>query len=101
MNKQINELRKEVSCIHRFFLEDDDYENLDDYIADMLYNAGYRRQDEVAREIFADLEEALDYYATNIKYNEFESLEFHGGLMCAIDSMFNIIAELKKRIRGN
>lgn len=42
--KQIEEMRKEVVSIHRFFFEDDDYEVLDDYIADMLYNAGYRKR---------------------------------------------------------
>ena len=42
--KIIEEMRKEVAKIHRFFLEDDDYEILDDYIADMLYNAGYRKE---------------------------------------------------------
>ena len=41
----IEEMRKEVASIHRFFLEDDDYESLDEYIADMLYNAGYRKQE--------------------------------------------------------
>jgi hypothetical protein len=44
--KQIEEMRKEVAKAHRFFLEDDDYESLDDYIADELYNAGYRKQSE-------------------------------------------------------
>lgn len=29
--KQIEEMRKEVVRIHRFFLEDDDYESLDEY----------------------------------------------------------------------
>jgi hypothetical protein len=43
---QIEEMRKEVAKAHRFFLEDDDYESLDDYIADELYNAGYRKQSE-------------------------------------------------------
>ena len=28
--KQIEEMRKEVARIHRFFLEDDDYESLDE-----------------------------------------------------------------------
>ena len=46
MKEQIKEMRKEVSAIHRFFMEDDDYEYLDDYIADELYNAGYRKQKE-------------------------------------------------------
>ena len=44
--EQIEEMRKEVKSIHRFFLEDDDYEYLDEYIADELYNAGYRKQKE-------------------------------------------------------
>lgn len=44
--KQIEEMRKEVASIHRFFLEDDDYESLDDYIADMLFEKGYRKQSE-------------------------------------------------------
>jgi deoxyhypusine synthase len=44
--KQLEEMRKEVARIHRFYLEDDDYESLDEYIADMLYNAGYRKQSE-------------------------------------------------------
>lgn len=42
--EKIEEMRKEVAKAHRFFLEDDDYESLDDYIADELYNAGYRKQ---------------------------------------------------------
>ena len=46
MKEQIEEMRKEVARIHRFFLEDDDYESLDEYIAAMLYNAGYRKQSE-------------------------------------------------------
>ena len=46
MKEQIEEMRKEVASIHRFFMEDDDYEDLDDYIADELYNAGYRKQSE-------------------------------------------------------
>ena len=50
MNKQIEEMRKEVASIHRFFLEDDDYESLDEYIADMLYNAGYRKQEWISVE---------------------------------------------------
>ncbi len=49
-DKQIEKMRKEVAKIHRFFLEDEDYEFLDDYIADMLYNAGYRKQSEVIDE---------------------------------------------------
>ena len=48
--KQIEEMRKEVASIHRFFLEDDDYEKLDDYIADELYNAGYRKQEWISVE---------------------------------------------------
>ena len=44
--KQIEEMRKEVASIHRFFLEDDDYEILDDYIADMLFEKDYRKQSE-------------------------------------------------------
>ena len=42
--KQIEEMRKEVASIHRFFLEDDDYESLDEYIADELYEKGYRKE---------------------------------------------------------
>ncbi len=45
-DKQIEEMRKEVASIHRFFLEDDDYDSLDDYIADMLFKKGYRKQSE-------------------------------------------------------
>lgn len=43
-NKQIEEMRKDVASIHRFFLEDDDYESLDEYIADELYKKGYRKE---------------------------------------------------------
>lgn len=38
----IEEMRKDVIETHRFFLEDDDYESLDEYIADMLFEKGYR-----------------------------------------------------------
>ena len=43
MKEKNEEMRKEVKSIHRFFMEDDDYEDLDEYIADELYNAGYRK----------------------------------------------------------
>lgn len=59
MEKQIEEMRKDVASIHRFFLEDDDYEILDDYIADMLYKIGYRRASEVAREILEEVDNVL------------------------------------------
>ena len=42
--KQIEEMRKEVASIHRFFLEDEDYEILDYYIADKLFEKGYRKE---------------------------------------------------------
>ena len=54
-DKQIEEMRKTVAKIHRFFLEDDDCKILDDYIADELYAEGYRKASEVAREIFGML----------------------------------------------
>ena len=53
--EKIEEMRKEVAKAHRFFLEDDDYESLDDYIAERLYNAGYRKQND---------EEFIDKIAT-------------------------------------
>lgn len=59
MKKQIEEMRKDVAIIHRFFLEDDDYEILDDYIADMLFNKGYRKESDVAREIFDEFHNML------------------------------------------
>ena len=39
MNKEeeLEQLRKDIADIHRSFLEDDDYESLDEYIADMLF----------------------------------------------------------------
>ena len=93
MNKQIDEMK---STLHQGLKPLKETYGTDE-ICSILYNAGYRKRSDTAREIFVDLEEALDYYATGIRYNEFQSLEFHGGLMCAIDSMFNIIAELKKK----
>lgn len=51
-DKQIEEMRKDVASIHRFFFEDDDYEVLDDYIADMLFARGYRKVDDIFEDIF-------------------------------------------------
>ena len=50
MKEKNEEMRKEVKSIHRFFMEDDDYEDLDEYIADELYNAGYRKQEWISVE---------------------------------------------------
>lgn len=51
--KQIEELCKDVESIHRAFLEDDDYDYLDEYISVKLHGKGYRKQNEVIDE-FAD-----------------------------------------------
>lgn len=42
--QQIEELCKDVESIHRFFLEDDDYDYLDEYIAVKLHEKGYHKQ---------------------------------------------------------
>lgn len=51
--KQVLELRDKIAHIHRQFLEDDTAEcqYLDSYIAENLYEIGYRKASEVVREI--------------------------------------------------
>ena len=43
--KQIEELQKEIDRSHRVFLEDDDYDSLDEYLATMLIEQGYRKSE--------------------------------------------------------
>lgn len=43
--KQIEELQKEIDRSHRVFLEDDDYDSLDEYLATMLIKQGYRKSE--------------------------------------------------------
>jgi hypothetical protein len=58
-DKQIEEMYKDVKCIHRCFLEDDDFDYLDEYIAVKLYKKGYRKSTDLAREIFEEIDNIL------------------------------------------
>lgn len=64
MNKQIEEMAiilTEGSCSDCSKCDFRDKFNCHPiHEADILYNAGYRRQDEVAKEIFAEIEEVIN-----------------------------------------
>ena len=87
---------KQIEEIKAIILEDcgSDCENCefhnmrvcyDNYIANRLYNAGYRKSTEVAEEIFAEIEKILK---TSEKY-----------LYCnpSLSYVYEVIAELKKK----
>ena len=58
MNKQIEEMARYIdkSDILCRTCGESTYTYCADAISELLYNAGYRRQDEVAKEIFAEIE---------------------------------------------
>lgn len=112
MNKQIEEIAKhccfpcEMECNGECIERKNPCEC---YIAlttaEELYNAGYRRQDEVAREIFTQLEEEIEpllekNYRLYTKYlNEQDSqtvLRF-GGKIDALRGIYCFIEDLKKK----
>lgn len=65
MNKQIEEQVKEIREISKAIQVTGLGEHLCDAIAVSVYDAGYRRQDEVAKEIFAEIEQAILAHGTN------------------------------------
>jgi hypothetical protein len=69
-DKQIEEMHNDVKYIYRRFLEDDDCDYLDEYIAVRLYEKGYRKASDVAREIFEEIEDVIN----NIGY--FDEIDF-------------------------
>lgn len=114
MNKQIDEIAKLIctypQCIHYNIIggcENTECSTVD--IAEQLYKAGYHRQDEVAREIFTQLEEEIEaalksnYRARAEhlnKYPENYSLEIVSNIHGKINTLRGIqdfIEELKKK----
>ena len=68
-------------------------------ISTHLYNAGYRKASEVAREIFAEIEKSfIEYYDKTITYSS-PTLPLHirEAAGFSLNEMFMKIAELKKK----
>jgi hypothetical protein len=93
MNKQIEEMAKiivngcrEGNCEECKYSEGVLYpECVPSFTAEALYNAGYRRQDEVAREIFTEIEKQTKF---------FQDYMF---LKNGCKAILRVLAELKKK----
>lgn len=106
MNKQIEEIAKhccfpcEMECNGECIERKNPCEC---YIAlttaEELYNAGYRRQDEVAREIFAEIEEIFFKYADKFSsVGECKLVEpVRQAVLFASNELFVYVEELKKK----
>ena len=102
-DKQIDEMYKDVKCIHRCFLEDDDFDYLDEYIAVKLYKKGYRKSTDLAREIFEEIEGNI-LHIVNHKFIECQRHHEHNSYTQMLQAqisvlriLLNYIAELKKK----
>lgn len=87
--KQIEEIAKDLAK-HSFFYNGGCLMNYS-HTAKLLYESGYRKQKEVAREIFEEIEKL-----TPKKFTE-KSQDFEFGYALAIQQIKNKIAELKKK----
>lgn len=72
--------------------------------ADALYNAGYRKQSEVSREIFEEIEKKIKVLLTlhleelNKEYiKDTPEYDRHSGIIFALQHMEDFIAELKNK----
>ena len=83
MKKQIKEMVKDLDVIYGTDFKGDYKSGLRD-IAERLYNAGYRKQSEVAREIFEEIDE-------NVLGGHFlKSYEWHEEEYAKLKKKFNI-----------
>lgn len=109
MNKQIEEMVKYVP--RNITAYDGNPRGLQLYIeqriniAEALYNAGYRRQDEVAIEIFTQLEEEIEaaiksnyrLYTKYLNEQDSQTVLRYGGKIDALRGIYCFIEELKKK----
>ena len=86
--KQIEEIRNDIFAAFGGYAKwEEDWQSL----AEAVYNAGYRKQSEVAREIIADL--------VNFADDKERQMSFYGHSVWYIDAddVTDFIAELKKK----
>lgn len=109
MNKQIEEMVKYVP--RNITAYDGNPRGLQLYIeqriniAEALYNAGYRRQDEVAKDIFTQLEEEIEaelkinyrLYEKYLNGQDTPTIQRFGGKIDALRGIQDFIEELKKK----
>ena len=89
---QIEEIKRDIFAAFGGYEKwEEDWQSL----AEAVYNAGYRKQKEVAREIFEEIERL-----TPKKFTE-KSQDFEFGYALAIQQIKNKIAELKKKYTEN
>ena len=89
MNKQIEEMQ---NTLHQGLKPLKEIYGTEE-LCSILYDAGYRKQDEVAREIFAEIEEIL-------KLKKKIEIERRDNYQSTAFAMFSYIAELNGRIYG-
>lgn len=79
------------------------FHNTSDYIAERLYNAGYRKQSNVAREIFEEMENVINNELQNnckvLPQFEFSNELWNkvSGRIEALKEICDFIAELKNK----
>lgn len=88
--KQIEEMAKDLAK-HSFFYNGGCMMNYS-LTAKLLYNAGYRKASDVAREIFAEIDKILDnYHSACLPAGAIEAYTYYEG------GLGDAIAELKKK----
>lgn len=107
MNKQIEVMRKDIyECDTTECCFGDQCEKCPKTeIAKALYNAGYRRQDEVAKDIFTQLEEEIEaelkinyrLYEKYLNGQDTPTIQRFGGKIDALRGIQDFIEELKKK----
>ncbi len=95
--KQIKEMQKEVEGAHRFFLEDDDYESLDEYIAVKLFEKGYRRESDTAVKIFDEVEQILNEHISYYREQIANDRAFYSAKLAASSAILNRITTLRTK----
>lgn len=94
MNKKIEELAEEL--LFYTIIPNDE---LCDEVAEYIINAGYRKQEDVAREIFAEIEEVFFKYADKFSsVGECKLLEpVRQAVLFSINELFVYVDDLKKK----
>ena len=80
------------------------YEEYVDAVADRLVEKGYRKASEVAREIFEEIENALELLQKAVregrKNDSIKYQQLHDGRILSIEAIKYFIAEFKKKYIG-
>lgn len=97
--KQIEEMAKDLAK-NAFFYNGGCLMNYSN-TAKLLYNAGYRKAEEIAREIFEEIENALDLLRKGIaegrKNDGIKYQQLHDGRILSLEAIGYFTAELKKK----